>query len=494
MGLCYQTSRWLDRLWGEHLELSEPARQLVHAGITKQGDPFAGFPADLHARLYLPTDPAALEPAPSWATKLHTLAAELGEWQRLRVMCSRNGFAATIAAEAMLEQLLPHVPQRPPSQPGTQPDPSHNHQQTQPDGPGDLGQHEGEPGQGRGQKTPQKGPQDLTKAIPENTSQDNHLRAAIRKAIRTARDAVQEAEAGLEGMSTPLGLSLPGTSVATNSGPANLAAIREAHSRVSSSHRLRRIAELAGRLERVAAAKARSKVRPGVGEVHGITLGGDLARLLPSELVALRRPRLRLHLLARLLQGKALCYSMEGREPQSRGPIVVLLDESGSMREADKDVWSKAVALALLSTATKQKRAWHMVAFNGAITREVTIPAGKATANDIQKALDHGCSGGTDFDAPVLRAVEIIRESPTMKQADVVVITDGEDDPEPATIETVRSITRSEGVSWFCIGVGPDANAGLQSLAPIATSMVRVRDTDDPEPIIPIINLERERS
>jgi hypothetical protein len=50
--------------------------------------------------------------------------------------------------------------------------------------------------------------------------------------------------------------------------------IREAHARLSSSHRLRRIAELAGRLERVAALKARSKVKPGVGEVHGIGMGG----------------------------------------------------------------------------------------------------------------------------------------------------------------------------------------------------------------------------
>ena len=46
MGLCFKTSRWLDRLWGEHLELSESARKLVQQGVEKQGDRFAGFPAD----------------------------------------------------------------------------------------------------------------------------------------------------------------------------------------------------------------------------------------------------------------------------------------------------------------------------------------------------------------------------------------------------------------------------------------------------------------
>ena len=109
MGLVFKTSKWLDRLWGEHLEISDSGRELVQAGIEKQGDRFAGFPSDLHARLYLPNDPEKTEESPDWADRLHDLASELAEWQRLRSMCARNGFAAGIAAETMLEQLL-HSP------------------------------------------------------------------------------------------------------------------------------------------------------------------------------------------------------------------------------------------------------------------------------------------------------------------------------------------------------------------------------------------------
>jgi len=282
---------------------------------------------------------------------------------------------------------------------------------------------------------------------------------------------------------------MPGTSVVHDAGPANLKAIREAHSHLGGSHRLKRICELAGRLERVAATKARSKVKPGVGEVHGIDLGASLSRLLPSELVALRHPRLRLHTLSRVLQRKALVYGMKGREPQGRGPVVVLLDESGSMRSGGKDIWAKAVCLALLSTATKQKRDWHLVSFNGAIVRESAIPARNATLAQIRQALDHRCHGGTDFDTPVLRATELIQTSRSMKRADVVIITDGESYLDPASVEAATNLTKTEGVSWFCVGVGPDADTELGSLAPIATSMVRVRDTDDPEPIVPVINL-----
>jgi len=466
MGLCYNSTRWLDHLWSEHLDLSTTARHLVEAGIRKQGDTFAGFPADLHARLYLPRDPEQRE-GPDWATRLHALASELGEWQRLWQMCSRNGFAAGIAAEAMLGQLLPLVPDPPPPPPPSQ----------------GGGEERGGSGGKEGDPT-----QDSSSG---GQPSDADLRAALRRATREARDAVQQAEAELEGMSTPLGYSMPGTAAVANGGPANLKAIRDAHSRLRSSYRLRRITELAGRLERIAAAKARSRVKPGVGEVHGIDLGADVSRLLPSELVALRHPRLRLALMSRLLQRRALCYGMKGREPQARGPVVVLLDESSSMREAGKDTWSKAVCLALLSTATRQKRAWHLVAFNGSIRREIEVPAGQATAEVIQQALDVSCSGGTDFDAPVLRAAEIIRTFRVMKRADVVLITDGEDDLEAETVEAANGLTRTEGVSWFVIGVGQEAQTYLRSLAPIATSMVAVRDTTDADPIVPIINLDR---
>ena len=478
MGLCYETSRWLDRLWAEHLEISTSARDLALAGIQKQGEHFAGFPADLHARLYLPRDPRVLDSAPPWAMRLHEEASQLGEWGRLRVVCARNGFAAAIAAETMLEKLLPHVPERPecPSIPAG-------------------ASHEPPSGQSPGCAPPGNrpaGPRDVPgESEREGDLSNADLRAALRRAARAAQDAVRVAESQLEGLGTPLGFSSSGSATVQNAGRANMKDIRDAYAHLSSSRRLQRIAQLAGRLERVAASKAKSKVRPGVGEVHGVGRGGDLARLLPSELASLRHPRLRLLGLARLLQRQTLVYGMTGREPQARGPIVALLDESASMRELSKDIWSKAACLALLSTATRQKRAWHLVAFNGHIVREVAIPAGKATALDIQNALDHGCAGGTDFNKPVTRATQVINSSRAMHAADVVIITDGKARLESDTIEAATALTRTEGVSWYVVAITPDVDTCAKSLGPIATSVVWLRDLDDPEPIVPIINLDR---
>lgn len=470
MGLVYDTSRWTDRLWSEHLGVSEGACDLVWQGVQRQGEGFAGFASDLHARLYLPSEPAKAEgEAPQWATQLHEQATQLGEWQRLRAMCARNGFAAGIATEALLESLLPLVPWR----------------SEQEQGQGGGGKAPGTPqdGQGAGQAQGQGGG---LRASPER------VRAAIRKAVGEARDAVERAEQGLEGLGTACGWCHSTGAPTVAPGPADLAAVRDAHQRLHSSRLLARIAELAGRLERLAVAKQRSEVKPGIGEVYGVDQGADLARLLPSELVALRHPRLRLVALAQLVERRALSYGMKGQEPQARGPIVVLLDESASMREAHKDVWSKAVCLALLSTATRQKRAWHLVAFNTGIRREVAVPAGKATPALIAEALDTRCAGGTSFDPPILRAVEVIRTAKSMKRADVVVITDGESDMDPPTVEAARKLTKEQGVSWFVVGVGADAESGVRSLSSIATSSVAVHDTNGKQdPIVPVLNLQQ---
>jgi uncharacterized protein with von Willebrand factor type A (vWA) domain len=71
------------------------------------------------------------------------------------------------------------------------------------------------------------------------------------------------------------------------------------------------------------------------------------------------------------------------------------------MRDESKDVWSKAVALTLLSTATKEQRVFHLIAFNGNLRREVSFKPGKTTLADLERALDGDCAGGTNFVLPL---------------------------------------------------------------------------------------------
>jgi len=203
-GLCFQTSRWIDRLWAEHLEVSKPGRDLVAEGIRKQGSRFAGFGVDLLANLYLPRTPARTNEGPEWASRLHEEALQLAEWQRLRLMCQKNGFASGIAAEVALEQLLPSVPDRPEA--------SIN----------GAGVEEAPRGDGRGSGANDSGPE----------QEALNLRTALRRAAARARQAVETAETSLEGVATSLGFAGSGSAATPSRGSADLRAIREAHQRL----------------------------------------------------------------------------------------------------------------------------------------------------------------------------------------------------------------------------------------------------------------------
>lgn len=488
MGLCYDTSKWADYLWDSHVEQSVPSQSVLEDGKEKQPE-FESFAHDIHSRLYLLNEPSQVENGPEWATKLHDAASELSEWQQLRKRCHNDGFLSSLAAEQVLQSLIRFVPRAKSEDKQNQ---GQNQSGNQPGNQGNPGQ--GKPGNGNAQGTNGNGQgnaqstQNGTSGQPGNGNGSVGLRRALRKAIREATDAVCQAQGQLEGVQEALGL--PGNAPSDNTTLKGIDRIRDAHKRMNQSFQLKKIAELAGRLQRLAATKKRSRVRPAVGCIKGITLSGDISRVLPSELVGLRGSKLaRLDTLRKIVEKRALSYQMEGKETATRGPIVVLTDESGSMA-GDRETWSKAVALSILSTASRQKRAWNLIGFSGHINHEQSIKAGEGTATVLEQALCRRCSGGTDFTQPVARALEILETSATMKKADVIIITDGEAELDKDVAERARQMTKLEGVNFFVVGIGHEA--ALSSLRGIATSMVKLNTLDSNDPITPVINLEVE--
>ena len=141
-------------------------------------------------------------------------------------------------------------------------------------------------------------------------------------------------------------------------------AIAALFKRVRSDPALRRVCELAGRYRRVAQSKQRQKVTHGTDDVVGVTLGGELSRLLPVELATLAVPELELDMLRRLVERQCMQREHRGVEPVAKGPIIVSVDESGSM-QGDKAHTAKALALAMAWVARSQKRWCALVAYSG---------------------------------------------------------------------------------------------------------------------------------
>ena len=202
-------------------------------------------------------------------------------------------------------------------------------------------------------------------------------------------------------------------------------AVAELFRRVRGDPALRRICELAGRFRRVAQSKQRMKATHGLDDVVGVEPGGDIGRLLPAELAKLMVPELELDTLRRIADREALCREHHAVEPAGKGPVVIALDESGSMDGA-KIHTAKALALALAWVARQQRRWCALVAYSGdSGERLLPLPPGRWDESRLVDWLSAFIGHGSDIDVPVREMPQMYRElkAPT-GVTDLVFVTD----------------------------------------------------------------------
>lgn len=242
---------------------------------------------------------------------------------------------------------------------------------------------------------------------------------ATLRAVGTALAAAKAEVCELHEAAEALGMG-PGAPGAND--PKAVAALFK---RVRSDPVLKRICELAGRYRRVAQSKQRRKSVHGLDDMVGVEPGGDLARLLPYELAKLAVPELELDTLRRLIERQTLCREYYASEPVGKGPIIITIDESGSM-QGEKAHTAKALALALAWIARQQQRWCALVAYSGdSGERLLALPPGRWDESALADWLTAFIGRGSDLDVP-------IRELPRMYAelrapngvTDVIMVTD----------------------------------------------------------------------
>jgi uncharacterized protein with von Willebrand factor type A (vWA) domain len=95
--------------------------------------------------------------------------------------------------------------------------------------------------------------------------------------------------------------------------------------------KLKKIADMAGRFKRIATQKQREKVKKGMDEIYDLSLGREINRLIPSELMKLRHPVTKKQFYKDMAEGNLLQYELRGKEKKNKGAIIVCIDDSGSM-------------------------------------------------------------------------------------------------------------------------------------------------------------------
>ncbi len=243
--------------------------------------------------------------------------------------------------------------------------------------------------------------------------------------------------------------------------------------RLARNRKLGELARLVGRFKQDARALRRKTLDRGVTEAYDIERGADLGRLIPSELLALHHPQLRADFHRRLLEGAVLQYRLREDEQKGKGPMVVCIDVSSSM-QGDKELWAKAVSLTLMDIARRQRRLFRAVLFSSGpeSMKVIDLNRERRYQPELPKVIElaeYFPGGGTDFQAPIDAAIELIADK-KLKRGDIVVITDGESQVAPAWLVDLKERKEELQFSIFAVLV----DVGSSDLSTLAQFSDRV--------------------
>ena len=183
-------------------------------------------------------------------------------------------------------------------------------------------------------------------------------------------------------------------------------------------------AKLLGRLRAIARKKAKSKVDGEGRRVARTEYGRDITRAHTSELVAIAHPATKYQGFMRWAHSELRLRGTETMKKLGEGPVVVCEDASGSM-DGPTHQWRQAVTLALAHYAKLRKRSYGWVMFDAYVQRAETYLQGRQSAKQLLDIAEARSGGGTNFERPLKKAVEMI-EHEGLKKADIVLVTDGE--------------------------------------------------------------------
>lgn len=475
--LVYEMQRW-----PRHLFRAEAAEdgQLAESLQLRDEKTWPPFVRELFGRLYGVGTRKREEVAPGneWAEELHAQCDSLPEWTDLQARVMGDPWKAGVSAGVAASILSPRVPEIPQEVLAAL--------ETELELIDELMNKDGKR---RASAKLLKHRGDLqnrvAKAKAANASAMTSIRAGngfatrsgLRSAAQQALGALDEIDAAANAFGAGLGMG--------HLQP------REIAKHMAQDDRLRRIALIAGRLRVQAIDKQRTKVTPGRTEIQDIELGSDPQRLLPSELLNLTSPDTETLLHRRLMENGAMQYRLQGRDTKTRGPILFLIDASGSMY-GSRSEWAAACALAIMEIARRQKRKFAVMYFDDGIVGSywfndpnqtkfedllpvLSLHSGGGT--HIATALDHAADVVTGkVDANVVHTIQFVHQLDDGSEvittehveklrawsegskADVILVTDGDDYSD---VGPPANRIKESGASLYTIAIQCEPQPGL---------------------------------
>ena len=237
------------------------------------------------------------------------------------------------------------------------------------------------------------------------------------------------------------------------------------------SKELQRIIDLMGKLDIEYGGASRETRSFATSEAYDIGPSKDVQHVVPVELLKLKVPILRTLFLSQMLEGQLLTYRLRGLdwmqepEPERRGPVVALIDASGSM-SGEPELIAKAFILMLARRMEREGREFKVILFAAEDWKlELNLADKKKAAKSLLDTVCRHFEGNTDFNSALRTGLEFISRK-EYRGADVLFFTDGESKvTDESLVKEWKDLRQRTGSRIFTLIVGSDRAGGLERVS-----------------------------
>lgn len=237
------------------------------------------------------------------------------------------------------------------------------------------------------------------------------------------------------------------------------------------SKELQRIIDLMGKLDVEYGGASKETRSFTTSEAYDIGPSKDVQHLVPVELIKLKVPILRTLFLSQMLEGQLLTYRLRGLdwtqepEPERRGPVIALIDASGSM-SGEPELIAKAFILMLARRMEREGRDIKVILFASEDWKlELNLADKKKAAKSLLDTVCRHFEGNTDFNSALRTGLEVLSKK-EHRGADVLFFTDGESKvTDQNLVDEWKALRRRTGSRILTLIVGSDQAGGLEDLS-----------------------------
>lgn len=234
---------------------------------------------------------------------------------------------------------------------------------------------------------------------------------------------------------------------------------------------LRRIIDFIGRRE-FDPPSDRIHLSPfGKNRIQTVRFSDSINNLLPMEAAKLLNPSLKRKFYADMLEGKLLSYQLLGKHYtgppriKPRGPMIVLVDTSGSMHGAPQTL-AKSAVLAMAKRMLSQQRDMKVILFASTSQHlEIELSSRKKMSEKFLNFLLYTFGGGTDFNTALSSGLKSLKEK-DFQGADLLFITDGKSEvSDELVLARWEEAKKKYNAKVYSLIVGGNGAGGLSGIS-----------------------------